>query len=165
MSLKRRKRAQEDRRGVRKGTCGDCWRNCRRAENSVCHATYEEIKFSLEQAVETGERTGKRAFITPNTVLGRMYELKEKDWTRFVNGCPHHGEWLPTTTEDLLEWAVGLRPLKVRVALGVDKESALRMKSALKVRELRDYYELMVEKMPVKEEPVEEDDGDQDLPC
>lgn len=102
----------------------------------------------LEDAVASGVRTGSKAWITPNTVLGRMFELKEQDWVRYLDGCDKHGEVLPTTPQDLLEWAESLRPLPVRLALGVDRETALRMKTALKVGELAAYYRLLLSKVP-----------------
>ena len=158
----------EDRAGIRKETCGGCWRDCRRADVARCPVTYIEAKMGLEDAVTSGDRIGSKAFITPNTVLGRMHELKEQDWSRYLASCDKYGETLPTTPADLLEWAVALRPLQVRLALGVDREIALGMKTALKVTELAAYYKLKVTEVPSPLEPevtellspAQEEDGD-----
>lgn len=148
----------EDRAGIRKETCGGCWRDCRRADTARCPVTYIEAKMGLEDAVASGVRIGSRAFITPNTVLGRMHELKEEDWSRYLASCDRYGERLPTTPVDLLEWAVKLKPVRVREALGVPREISLKMKTALKVSELSRYYYLLLAEVRT----VVQDQGDQD---
>lgn len=150
-------RPEEDRRGVRLERCDRCWRGCRRSDSVQCPLSYEETKFGLKSAVEAGTRTCSQAWITPHTVLGRMWEMKEEEWTRHMEMCEHQGELLPTNIDDLFLWAKLLRAVEVRIAIGVDPDKAPRMKTALKVYELDAFYKHMRETLPPESEWVRPD--------
>lgn len=149
-------RPEEFRRGVRLERCDRCWRECRRAETVICPLTYSETKTELGWAVEAGTRR----WVTPHTVLGRMWEMKEDEWRRYTDLCEHQGERLPTTIEDLFEWAKKLSAVDVRIAIGVSPNKAKGMKTALKVSELAAYYEHMRTKLPPDSDWYRPDDDE-----
>ena len=164
MSRPRRKtsRPPEERRGVRYERCEECWRSCKRADAPI-DTTYGDVKQGLESQVESGQRTGSQAWITPHTVLGRLFEMKSDAFARMIDECDHRGEHLPITIDDFLEWASQLRPLPVRIALGVSREAALRRKASLRLREIKAFYELEKQRVAQIPDMPEPDEDDEDL--
>ena len=128
---------------VQSQVCEGCWRQCRYADfHPLKDLSYQDMKACLKRQVEGGLRTGSRAHITRATVLGKLHEMKMKEWGDYQNNCPHWGQKEPESIEDFLEWAATLHAVTVRVALGMPKRKARNLKSALKVKELAVFYKL-----------------------
>lgn len=134
---------------VRSQICEGCWRKCRYSDfKPLKNLSYQDVKACLLRQVEEGFRTGSRAHITRATVLGKLHEIKTKEWGDYTGRCPHWGAQEPETIEDFLEWADTLHAVTVRVALGMPKRKAQKLKAALKVKELVSYYQLGNSKVP-----------------
>jgi len=126
---------------VRNQVCEGCWWRCEYSKFIVLDSGgFSEVRQGLCSAAEAGLRTGSRRHITTATVLGKMHEMKAEAWTRHTENCPHRGEMLPVTADDYAEWSKTLPALDVRVYLGTPRAAAMKLKTALRAWEVRQYY-------------------------